>query len=230
MRTVGLLGGMSWESSLEYERVINTEVRRRLGGSHSGDLLVRSYDFAAVERLQADGDWEAAGRLLAADARRLAQAGAAAVVLCTNTMHLVADVVAAAVDVPLLHIADATAAAAHDAGVRRVALLGTRVTMERDFLVSRLARSGLEVVVPDEPDRTTVHEVIYRELVRGVVDDGSRAAYLEVVERLVAAGADGVVAGCTEIELLVGPDDVAVPYFPTARLHALAAVEFMLSG
>jgi aspartate racemase len=230
MRTVGLLGGMSWESSLEYERVINTEVRRRLGGSHSGDLLVRSYDFAAVERLQADGDWEAAGRLLAADARRLAQAGAAAVVLCTNTMHLVADVVAAAVDVPLLHIADATAAAAHDAGVRRVALLGTRVTMERDFLVSRLARSGLEVVVPDEPDRTTVHEVIYRELVRGVVDDGSRAAYLEVVERLVAAGADGVVAGCTEIELLVGPEDVAVPYFPTARLHALAAVEFMLSG
>jgi aspartate racemase len=230
MRTVGLLGGMSWESSLEYERVINTEVRRRLGGSHSGDLLVRSYDFAAVERLQADGDWEAAGRLLAADARRLAQAGAAAVVLCTNTMHLVADVVAAAVDVPLLHIADATTAAAHDAGVRRLALLGTRVTMERDFLVSRLARSGLEVVVPDEPDRTRVHEVIYRELVRGVVDDGSRAAYLEVVERLVAAGADGVVAGCTEIELLVGPDDVAVPYFPTARLHALAAVEFMLSG
>lgn len=230
MRTVGLLGGMSWESSVEYERVINTEVRRRLGGAHSGDLLVRSYDFAAVEALQSGGEWEAAGRMLAGDARRLVEAGAAAVMLCTNTMHLVADQVEEAIDVPLLHIADATAAAAHDAGVHRVALLGTRVTMERDFMVARLARSGLAVVVPDEPDRTTVHEVIYRELVRGVVDDGSRAAYLGVIDRLVATGADGVVAGCTEIELLVGPEHVAVPFFPTARLHALAAVEFMLAG
>ena len=222
MRTIGLLGGMSWESSIAYERTINEEVRRRLGGTHSADLLLRAYDFAEIEALQEAGDWDGAGRRLAGDARRLRDAGAAAIVLCTNTMHVVAPAVEAAVDVPLLHIADATAAAIAAAGVERVALLGTRYTMEQPFLRDRL---GVEVVVPDEPDRSLVHDVIYDELVQGVVDATSKAAFLDVLDRLEC---DGVVAGCTEIELLLSADDLAVPFFPTARLHALAAVDFAL--
>jgi len=228
VRTIGLLGGMSWESSIEYERLINEEVRRRLGGMHSADLLIRSYDFAEVERLQFAGDWDAAGALLAGDAVRLQRAGAALIVLCTNTMHRVAAAIEAAIDVPLLHIADATAGAVVAAGVTTPALLGTRFTMEHDFYRGRLAAHGLEVLVPDEPDRTTVHDVIYDELVRGVVSDASRAAYLDVIARMVDRGAGGVIAGCTEIELLVGPGDVALPYFPTTHLHALAAVDAAL--
>ncbi|MDY7099775.1 MAG: aspartate/glutamate racemase family protein [Actinomycetota bacterium] len=227
-RTIGLLGGMSWESSIEYERIINTEVRNRLGGTHSADLLIRSYDFAAVEALQEAGDWAGAGALLASDAARLEAAGAEAILLCTNTMHRVADDIDAAIGVPFLHLADVTADAVAAAGVDTVALLGTRYTMEQDFYRGRLERRGLKVLVPDEPDRTTVHDVIYDELVQGRIVDASRAAYLDVIERLVARGAEGLIAGCTEIELLVGPDDVGVPYFPTARLHALAAVEFAL--
>lgn len=219
---------MSWESSIEYERIINTEVRNRLGGTHSADLLIRSYDFAAVEALQEAGDWAGAGALLASDAARLEAAGAEAILLCTNTMHRVADDIDAAIGVPFLHLADVTADAVAAAGVDTVALLGTRYTMEQDFYRGRLERRGLKVLVPDEPDRTTVHDVIYDELVQGRIVDASRAAYLDVIERLVARGAEGLIAGCTEIELLVGPDDVGVPYFPTARLHALAAVEFAL--
>jgi len=228
MKTIGLLGGMSWESSIEYERLINGEVRRRLGGVHSADLVIRSYDFADVERLQFAGDWDAAGALLAGDAMRLQRAGAALIVLCTNTMHRVAPAIEAAIDVPLLHIADATAGAVRAAGVTTPALLGTRFTMEHDFYRGRLAAHGLEVLVPDEPDRTTVHDVIYDELVRGVISDASRAAYLDVIDRMVDRGAGGVIAGCTEIELLVGPGDVALPYFPTTRLHAFAAVDAAL--
>jgi aspartate racemase len=228
MRRIGLLGGMSWESSIEYERIINTEVRARLGGTHSADLVVRSYDFARIEALQAADDWAAAGALLAADARLLQDAGAELIVLCTNTMHRVAADIEAAIDVPFLHLADATAAAAIAAGTLAVGLLGTRYTMEQAFYRERLEQHGLRVLVPDEPDRTTVHDVIYRELVRGVVDDGSRRRYQEVVARLVAAGADGIIAGCTEIELLLGPDDVDVPLFATTRLHALAAVDAAL--
>lgn len=224
MRTIGLLGGMSWESSIEYERLINEGVRARLGGSHSADLIVRSYDFARIEALQEAGDWEAAGELLAGDARVLQDAGAELVVLCTNTMHLLADRIEAAITVPFLHLADATAAAVRAAGVTRVALLGTRYTMEHGFYADRLRRHGLEVLVPDEPDRTAVHDVIYGELVRGVVRDSSRSAYLQVIDRLVERGAEGVIAGCTEIELLVAAGDVSVPYFPTTRLHAEAAV------
>lgn len=230
MKTIGLLGGMSWESSIEYERLINEDVRNRLGGVHSADLLIRSYDFADVERLQFDDDWAAAGALLAGDAVRLQQAGAALVVLCTNTMHRVAPAIEAAIDVPLLHIADATADAVQAAGVTTVALLGTRFTMEQDFYRGRLAGHGLDVLVPDEPDRTTVHDVIYDELVRGIVSDTARAAYLDVIDRMVDRGARGVIAGCTEIELLVQPGDVALPYFPTTRLHALAAVDAALDG
>lgn len=228
-RTIGLLGGMSWESSILYERIINEETRRRLGGVHSADLVVRSYDFARIEALQAVGAWDEAGELLAADARRLVAAGAECIVLCTNTMHRVASAIEDAVDVPFLHLADATASAVLAAGVRSVALLGTRFTMEQGFQRSRLEAHGLTVVVPEAADRALVHDVIYEELVRGIVDDGSRAAFVEVVDRCRAAGAAGVIAGCTEIELLLGPDDIDVPYFPTTRLHALAAVDWSLA-
>lgn len=225
MRTIGLLGGMSWESSIEYERIINEGVRARLGGTHSADLIIRSYDFARIEALQEAGDWQAAGDLLASDAVRLQGAGAEIIVLCTNTMHRLADRIESAIDAEFLHIADATAAAVRAAGVDRVALLGTRYTMEHDFYRGRLERHGVEVVVPGEPDRTTIHDVIYDELVRGVVDPRSKRRYLDIIESLVESGAGGVIAGCTEIELLVGAGDVNVPYFPTTRLHAEAAID-----
>lgn len=228
MRTLGLLGGMSWESSIEYERLINEGVRARLGGAASADLLIRSYNFAAIEELQKRADWPAAAVLLAGDARRLERAGAQAIVLCTNTMHRVADRIEAAIDVPFLHLGEAVADAIHRAGLGVVGLLGTRYTMEGDFYRSRLETGGLSVLVPDEPDRTTVHDVIYGELVRGVVTRGSKQRYLEVIDRLVARGAEGIVAGCTEIELLVTAADVSVPYFPTTRIHAAAAVAFAL--
>jgi aspartate racemase len=231
VKVIGLLGGMSWESSIVYERIINEEVRRRLGGVHSADLLIRSYDFAVVEELQSAGDWDRAGRLLADGGRGLEAAGAQMLVLCTNTMHQVADVIAAAVGIPLLHIADATAAAIKAAGLARAGLLGTRYTMERAFYRGRLESvHGLSVLVPDEPGRTLVHEIIYGELVQGIIRDQSRRRYLEVIDRLRQRGAECVIAGCTEIELLVQPDDVGLPYFPTTRLHALAAVDMALAS
>ena len=211
MRVIGLLGGMSWESSIVYEQIINEEVRRRLGGVHSADLIIRSYDFADIERLQSAGDWERAGALLADGARALQAAGAELLVLCTNTMHTVAEPIAA--------------------GLRRVGLLGTRYTMERDFYRGRLEQvHHLSVLVPEEPDRTLVHQVIYGELVQGIVRAESRDQYLQVISRLRQRGADGIIAGCTEIELLVHDDQLSVPYFPTTRLHALAAVDHALTG
>jgi len=230
MKRLGLLGGMSWESSVEYERLINQGVRRALGGTHSADLIIRSYDFAAIEALQANDDWDGAAKLLVADARHLEAAGAEAIVLCTNTMHRVADAIEAATSVPFIHLADATARAVVEAELSSVALLGTRYTMEQDFYRARLERLGLEVVIPDAVDRTTIHEVIYNELVQGIVNPASKQAYLEVVDRLVEQGAQGVIAGCTEIELLVVPTDVAVPYFATTSLHAQAAVAFALDS
>jgi aspartate racemase len=229
VRTIGLLGGMSWESSIEYERLMNIEVRRRLGGNASADLIVRSYDFAHIERLQERGAWDEAGALLAADARALVDAGADLLVLCTNTMHVVADAIADAIDVPFLHIGDVTAAAVTAADVSVAALLGTRYTMEGDFYRSRIEAAGISVLVPDEPDRTMIHDVIFEELVRGVVDDESRRSFLASIDRLVGRGAQGVIAGCTEIELLVTADDLDVPYFPTAALHAIAAVDAALA-
>jgi len=229
VRRLGLLGGTSWESSVEYERLINTGVRERLGGTSSADLIVRSYDFARIEALQEAGRWDDAGAMLAADARLLEQGGADAVLLCTNTMHVVAPVIEAALTVPFLHLADATATAVHRAGVQTVGLLGTRYTMEQAFYRQRLEARGLDVLVPDEPDRTVVHDVIYDELVQGIVTDDSKQAYLSVIGRLVEAGANGVIAGCTEIELLVGPEDVDIDYFPTTAIHAAAAVEYALS-
>lgn len=234
MRTLGLLGGMSWESSIEYERMINQGVRAALGGTHSADLIIRSYNFAAVEALQEAGDWDGAAKLLTDDAVHLQNAGAEAIVLCTNTMHVVAPTIEAALDIPFIHLADATAEAVVAAGVDTVALLGTRYTMEKDFYTARLESRGLEVLVPDEPDRTMVHDVIYNELVQGIVNPDSRRAYQAAIERLVARGATGVIAGCTEIELLVGPDDLPgdgdIKYFPTTALHAEAAVAFALGS
>ena len=228
MRTIGLLGGMSWESSALYYRLVNEAVRDRLGGFHSARVVLASVDFAEVESMQARGDWGSAGSLLAHEARMLQAAGADCVVLCTNTMHKVAEAIETAVDIPLLHLADVTADAVRDAGVARVALLGTRFTMEQPFYGDRLRAHGLEVLVPTAADRRLVHDVIYDELVMGVVREESRAAYIDVVGRLVEHGARGVILGCTEIELLLGPADVDVPVFATTRLHALAAVDFAL--
>jgi len=231
MRRIGLLGGMSWESSIEYERIINTEVRERCGGVTSADLVIRSVDFSVIESLQAADQWNEAGDLLVAEARLLEAAGSELLVLCTNTMHRLADRIMAAISIPFIHIADATAAAIHRAGVDTVGLLGTRYTMEADFYAGRLRdEHDLDVIVPDADGRALVHRIIYDELVRGVVDDGSRTEMLGVIESLVADGAGGINAGCTEIELLVTPSEVTVPYFPTARLHALAAVDAALAS
>ena len=229
MRTIGLLGGMSWESSIEYYRLVNELTRERLGGTHSAPCVMWSVDFADVEALQSSGDWDAAGILLADLAGRVEQAGAELIVLCTNTMHRVFEAVEDAVSVPLLHIGDATAAATTAAGLDRVGLLGTRYTMEAQFLRERLAGHGIDAVIPSRADRELVHGVIYDELVRGIVRDESRAGYRAVIERLVEDGAQGVILGCTEIELLVGPQDAPVPLFPTTRIHAQAAVAAALA-
>jgi len=225
MRKIGLLGGMSWESSALYYRLINEAVRDRLGGFHSARIVLGSVDFAEIEALQVSGDWDSAGSLLAHEARMLQAAGADCVVLCTNTMHKVADAIETAVDVPLIHLADVTAGAVLAAGVDRVALLGTRFTMEQPFYADRLRTHGLSVVVPSEADRRVVHDVIYDELVLGVVRDESRAAYVAVVDRLVGEGAQGVILGCTEIGLLLKQADCVLPLFDTTALHARAAVD-----
>lgn len=229
MRTLGLIGGMSWESTLLYYRAINTGVRERLGGLHSAPLLIESVDFAAIAALQRSGDWEEAGRRLAACAVRLQSAGAEAVMLCTNTMHKVAPAIEAAIDVPFLHIADALGAAMARADVRRPALLGTRFTMEEPFIADRLGTYGMEVLVPEAADCTEVDRIIFDELCLGRTPDGSRARMLATIDRLAARGVDGVIAGCTEIGLLIGPADTALPFFDTALIHAGAAVEFLLS-
>jgi len=230
MKTMGLLGGMSWESTVPYYQVVNREVGRRLGGLHSARLLLMSVDFQEIEVLQHQGRWTELGELLAADARVLERAGADFLVLCTNTMHLVAPAIEAAVRIPLLHIADATAARVKDAGVRRVGLLGTRFTMEEAFYRGRLQElHGLEVFTPPEEDREVVHRVIYEELVLGEIRPGSRAEYQRIVRSLEGEGVEGVILGCTEIGLLLKPGDTAVPLFDTALIHAEAAAEFSLS-
>ena len=224
MKTIGLLGGMSWESSALYYQLLNEVVRDRLGGLHSARCVLLSVDFAEIERLQVAGDWDRAGELLAADAKTLEAAGADLVLLCTNTMHKVAGAVENALTVPLLHIGDVTADAVRAAGVGRVGLLATAYTMEQPFLTDRLAARGLHVLVPDPVDRALVHRVIYEELCLGIVREESRAAFLAVIERLVAEGAEGVILGCTELELLLSDDDADVPLFPTTKLHVEAAV------
>src|SRR6476469_3226977 len=230
VKRIGLLGGMSWESSAEYYRLVNEAVRDRLGGLHSADCLLRSVDFAAVDELQRTGDWDGAGRLLATEARSLVAGGAELLALCTNTMHRVADAVSGAVDVPFVHIADTTAAAVRAAGLGTVGLLATAYTMEQDFYVGRLRdEHGLEVLVPDAADRAIVHAVIYDELCVGRVEDASRAEYRRIMRALAERGAQGILLGCTEIDLLVGPPDSPVPVFDTTRLHAERIVDLALA-
>lgn len=228
-RRIGLLGGMSWQSSALYYSLINELVAERLGGVHSADLVMISVDFATIERLQSAGEWERAGEVLAREARALEAAGAEAIVLCTNTMHLVAPAIEAALSIPLLHLGDVTARVVRAAGLDRVGMLGTRFTMQQPFMRERIASHGIEVLVPDDDDQAVVHRVIYDELVLGLVTEPSRSAYLAVIERLVARGAQGIVLGCTEIELLVEQQHVAVPLFPTTRLHAESAVDWSLA-
>lgn len=224
-QVIGMIGGMSWKSSAEYYRLINEGVQARLGGLHSARCLMWSFDFADIESLQRADRWDEAALLMVDAAQRLERAGASFLVIATNTMHIAAPQVEAATSLPLLHIADPTAEAIKADGLRRVGLLGTAFTMERDFYKGRLsARHGLEVLVPEAPDRATVHRIIYEELVQGQVRDASRQAYREVIARLVARGAEAIILGCTEIMLLIGPEDSPVPLYDTTRLHAQAAV------
>lgn len=229
MKTLGLIGGMSWESSAEYYRIINQGVRDALGPTHSARIVLWSFDFAEIEALQMAGDWDGLTARMVDAARRLAAAGADALMICTNTMHRCAPAVEAAVAMPLIHIADPTGAAIRAAGYTRIGLLGTRFTMEQDFYRGRLAdRHGLGVIVPDEADRATVHRVIYEELVAGRIEPASREAYRGVMQRLAQRGAQAIVLGCTEIMLLVGPDDSPVPLFDTTALHARAGIDRLL--
>ena len=219
-----MIGGMSWESTAEYYRLANELVAERLGGLHSADLVLRSLDFAPVAEAQRRGAWSEAAAVLAEAAVGLEGAGAELLLLCTNTMHKVVAEVESAVTVPVLHVVDVAAAAVRAAGLTTVGLLGTAFTMEQDFYRDRLASHGVEVLVPGAADRAEVHRVIFEELCRGTMSEASRTGYREVMARLVDAGAEGVVLGCTEIELLVGQDDCPVPVFPTTRLHVEAAV------
>ena len=228
MRTIGLIGGMSWESSAEYYRIINQRVRDQLGPLRSAQLLMYSVDFGPVEQAQHAGRWDDTALILEDAARRLQAGGAECVVLCTNTMHLVAPRIEAAVSIPFLHIADAAGAAAVDAGTLTVGLLGTAFTMEQDFLTSRLEAQGLTVLVPEADARQAVHRIIYEELCVGVISDTSRQVYQRVIESLAARGAQAIILGCTEISLLIKPEHSHLPLLDTTELHAQAAVAFAL--
>ncbi len=226
MKVIGLIGGMSWESTVEYYRLINESVKERLGGLHSAKCVLYSVDFAEVEELQRQGQWPQAAQLLVGAAQSVEKAGADFVLICTNTMHKLADTVQARIGIPLLHIADATAEKVKQAGLQQVGLLGTRFTMEEDFYRSRLAGEfGLEVMIPDAKDREMVHRIIYEELCVGAIRPESRGQVADIMSRLVEMGAQGIILGCTELGLLVGPEDCRVPLFDTTRVHALAAVE-----
>ncbi|NJL00473.1 MAG: aspartate/glutamate racemase family protein [Spirulinaceae cyanobacterium SM2_1_0] len=229
MKTIGLLGGMSWESSLLYYQIVNQATRDRLGELHSAPCILYSVDFAPIAAWQQQGDWAAAARVLCAAAQTLERAGADVVVLCTNTMHKLAAEIQASIEIPLLHIADAIAARIQAAGLQTVALLGTRFTMEQDFYTGRLAdRHNIIAAVPEPAARETVHRIIYDELCQGKILPASRSQCREILMNLVAAGAEGLVLACTELELLLTVEDVPMPLFPTARLHALAAVDWAL--
>jgi aspartate racemase len=229
MKTIGLIGGMSWESTVPYYRIINETVRNKLGGLHSAKVVLYSVDFYEIELLQRSGDWDEAGRVLAQAAESLQAAGADFLVLCTNTMHKVADLIESAVRIPLFHIADATAQEIKKAGLTQVGLLGTRFTMVEDFYRGRLRDPHqLKVLIPDDADQGVVHRVIYEELVLGLVRDSSRTKYRKIIQRLVNHGAQGVILGCTEISMLVGPADSPVPLFDTTGIHARKAAEYSL--
>ncbi len=230
MRIIGLISGMSWESSAAYYRFINTFTKNRLGPLHSAKSLMYTVDFAEIEALQHAGRWDKAAEILIDAAGRLERGGAECLVLCTNTMHKLADQIQVATHLPFIHIADATAERVKAKGVRKVGLLGTAFTMEEAFYRERLEGFGLEVLIPDAPDRALVHRIIYNELCQGQVNPASKAEYVRVMQNLVAQGAEGIILGCTEITLLVGQEDVSVPVFDTTRIHAEAAVDFALGG
>ncbi|WP_404469572.1 aspartate/glutamate racemase family protein [Sutcliffiella horikoshii] len=224
MKVIGLIGGMSWESSVEYYRIINQEVKRRLGGLHSAKCLLYSVDFHEIERYQSGGAWDKAGEVLGDAARSLEMGGADFIVICTNTMHKVVKDIESKITIPLLHIADATAAQIKEKGINSVGLLGTRYTMEQDFYKSRLETNGIKVIVPSEQEREIINKVIYEELCLGKIQEKSRDYYKKVIHGLIESGAKGIILGCTEIGLLVKPEDSNVPLFDTAYIHALEAV------
>lgn len=229
MKTIGLIGGMSWESSLEYYRILNETVKDRLGGLHSAKCIMYSVEFAEIEMLQHAGRWDEAAQKMVEAGQSLERAGADFLVLCTNTMHKLAPELEAGVSIPLLHIADATAVAIKTAGISRVGLLGTRFTMEQAFYRQRLEeKHGLQVFIPDDADRELVHNVIYGELCLGVVKPESRRGFVAIIDKLVASGAQGIILGCTEIESLIRQEDTTTPVFPTTRIHATAAVDYAL--
>ena len=231
MKTLGLIGGLSWESTAVYYRLLNQMARERLGGHHSAEILLRSFDFAPIAAMQATGDWDAAAAILVQAARELERGGAATVLICANTMHRMADEVQAAIAIPLIHVADVAAAAVRAAAARRPLLLATRYTMEQDFYRQRLAAHGVDVVIPPGPARERLQAIIYDELVQGRVEPDARAAFVAIVEDAVAAeGIDAAILGCTEFGLLVSPDDLPVPTFDTTHLHARAAMDFALSA
>jgi len=226
MKTIGLIGGMSWESSVEYYRILNETAREKLGGLHSAKSLMITVDFAEIETLQREGRWDEAAQILLDCARNLERGGADFILLCTNTMHKVAGQITTGIKIPLLHIADATAEVIVQAGIKKIGLLGTRFTMEHDFYKDRLIKNyGLDVLVPNESEREIIHRVIYDELCLGQVREASRDQYKKIMQSLVDGGAEGIILGCTEIELLIRQEDCPVPLFPTSRIHAVAAVE-----
>jgi aspartate racemase len=227
MKTIGLIGGMSWESSIEYYRIINEITKKKLGGLHSAKSLMYSVDFAEVEILQHQGRWAEAAKMLIEAAKNLQNGGADFIVLCTNTMHKVADDIQASIKIPFLHIADATAQRVKNSGIQKLGLLGTRFTMEEDFYKGRLSQNyGLKVSVPNPQGREIIHRVIFDELVLGKIEQSSKAQFIDIIEQLVSQGAEGVILGCTEIGLLIHQEDCQVPLFDTTRIHAEAAVEY----
>jgi aspartate racemase len=229
MKTLGLIGGMSWESTVPYYRFINEAIKARLGGLHSARMVLYSVDFEEIARLQHAGDWDAAGQVLADAAQRLERAGAEALVICTNTMHKVAPAIEAKVRIPVLHVVDAVAAEIRAAGFHKVGLLGTRFTMEQPFYAQYLARHGLTTLVPEQADRDLVHRVVYEELCLGKIVDASRNEYRRIMATLAAQGAEAIILGCTEISMLVGPQDASVPLFDTTAIHARKAAEWAVA-
>ncbi len=231
MKTIGILGGMSWESTTTYYQLLNQMVRARLGGLHSADILLRSFDFAPIAELQSEGNWAHAAEVMTEAAIALEKAGAGCLLIGTNTMHICADAVQAALSVPLLHIADVTAASIQASGSKSPLLLATRFTMEKDFYKGRLSdKHGIKVQIPDAAERQDVHRIIYEELCQGVISAASRARYLDIIAAAKARGADGVIFGCTEVGLLISPEDFDMPAFNSTELHAQAAVDFALAG
>lgn len=229
MKVIGLLGGMSWESSVEYYRIINEEVKRKLGGLHSAKCLLYSVDFDEIEQYQVEGNWEKAGEVLANAARSLEKGGADFIVICTNTMHKVIDDIRSKINIPIVHIADATASRINEKGLRTIGLLGTKYTMEQDFYKSRLELNGIKVIVPNANERELINNIIYEELCLGKIHQESRDYYKKVIQGLIELGAEGIILGCTEIGLLVKPEDSKAPVFDTTYIHAVEAVNISLN-